>query len=170
MSNDKKLNDMQYIGIVRDILYNEEFSKTKEIVHHGLDRMGHSLRVSYYSYKISMALGLDYKSVARAGLLHDFFLQNNQKSALLERAQTLVKHPQYAVENASKEFELNDLEKDIITTHMFPVSPKIPKYLESWVVNLVDDVIAVAEVGYSARTKVSYALNFILIAVLANLR
>ena len=99
-----------------------------------------------------------------------FFLQNNQESNLKERAQTLVKHPQYAVENASKEFRLNELEKDIITTHMFPVAPKIPRYLESWVVNLVDDAVAIAEVGYSARNKVTYALNFILIFVFANLR
>ena len=97
-------------------------------------------------------------------------MQNNQESNLKERAQTLVKHPQYAVENASKEFRLNELEKDIITTHMFPVAPKIPRYLESWVVNLVDDAVAIAEVGYSARNKVTYALNFILIFVFANLR
>ena len=169
MSNEKKLRDMQYVNIVEDILNNKEFGKTKEIVH-GLDRMGHSLRVSYYSYKISKILGLDYKSAARAGLLHDFFLQNNQESNLKERAQTLVKHPQYAVENASKEFRLNELEKDIITTHMFPVAPKIPRYLESWVVNLVDDAVAIAEVGYNARDKITYALNFILIFVFANLR
>ena len=166
MSNENKLRDMQYVSIVEDILDNKEFGKTKEIVHHGLDRMGHSLR----AYKISKILGLDYKSAARAGLLHDFFLQNNQESNLKERAQTLVKHPQYAVENASKEFRLNELEKDIITTHMFPIAPKIPRYLESWVVNLVDDAVAIAEVGYSARNKVTYALNFILIFVFANLR
>ena len=53
---------------------------------------------------------------------------------------------------------------------MFPVAPKIPRYLESWVVNLVDDAVAIAEVGYSARNKVTYALNFILIFVFANLR
>ena len=65
---------------------------------------------------------------------------------------------------------ITELEKDIITTHMFPVAPKIPRYLESWVVNLVDDAVAIAEVGYSARNKVTYALNFILIFVFANLR
>ena len=52
--------------------------KMSEITHHGLDRKSHSIRVSYYSYKISKALGLDYKSTARAGLIHDFFFENNQ--------------------------------------------------------------------------------------------
>ena len=40
----------------------------------------------------------------------------------------------------------NDMEKDIIITHMFPTLPhKIPKYLESWIVSTVDKVIAVYE-------------------------
>ena len=73
MNYEEKYDDRQYLSIVGDILEDEKFAEMKEIIHHGLDRMGHSLRVSYYSYKISRILGLDYESAARGGLLHDFY-------------------------------------------------------------------------------------------------
>ena len=170
MNDDNKYCDRQYVSIVQDILENEEFTKTKEIVHHGLDRMGHSLRVSYYSYKLSKLFGLDYESAARAGLLHDFFFENNSKSNVKQRAETLVNHPKYALKNAIEHFNLNDKEKDIIVSHMFPVAPKPPKYVEGWIVNVVDDVVAIAEVSYKARTKLSYAFNFLLILMFTYLR
>ena len=67
--------DVKYIKLVQDILDNEEFSKMGEVKHHDSNRLDHSLKVSYYSYKIARKLHLDYKSVARGGLLHDFFLE-----------------------------------------------------------------------------------------------
>jgi len=170
MDNKNQYNDRQYMTIVRDILDNKEFNKTKEIIHHGLDRQSHSLRVSYYSYKLSKLLGLDYESAARAGLLHDFFFENNKKTNLKKRVLTLVNHPKYALENASNHFELNELEKDIIVSHMFPVSVTPPKYMEGWLVNLVDDVVAIAEVSYRAKMRFSYAFNFLLLFVFTYLR
>ena len=163
MNNHTKVSDKQYKFIVDDILSNEEFEKMSEITHHGLDRKSHSIRVSYYSYKISKALGLDYKSTARAGLLHDFFFENNQDSNVNTRVKTLLNHPKYALENANSLFELNEKEKDIIVTHMFPIAPKPSKYMEGWIVNLVDDAVAVGEICYKTRNKLAYAVNFVLI-------
>ena len=170
MDNKNKYLDLQYVNIVKDILYNNEFDKLGEIVHHGLDRKNHSLRVSYYSYKICRMLGLDYVSSARAGLLHDFFYENNRNSNFAKRAKTLVNHPKYALKNSLELFSLNDMEKDIIVSHMFPISIKPPKYIEGWIVNVVDDVVAVSEIGYKARNKITYALNFALILVFAYFR
>ena len=167
MTNEDKYLERKYNVLVKDILDNKEFNKMGDIVHHGLDRRGHLLRVSYYSYKVCKLLGLNYESAARAGLLHDFFFENKKDSNLNERLITLVKHPDYAVKNASEYFELNDMEKNIISTHMFPVSLKVPKYAEGWIVNIVDDVVAVAEVGYGARNKLAYVFNFILILMFA---
>ncbi len=170
MDNKNKYLDLQYVNVVKDILYNNEFDKMGDIVHHGLDRKNHSLRVSYYSYKICRMLGLDYVSSARAGLLHDFFFENNRNSSLIKRAKTLVMHPKYALKNSEELFYLNDMEKDIIVSHMFPISIKPPKYIEGWIVNVVDDVVAVSEIGYKARNKITYALNFALIIVFAYFR
>ena len=170
MSNEDKYLDRQYINIVRDILDNKEFDKMSEIVHHGLDRKGHSLRVSYYSYRVAKLLGLDYQGAARAGLLHDFFFENNQKSNMPKRLKTLVEHPNYALDNAMKYFDLTEVEKDIIQSHMFPIGIKLPRYAEGWLVNFVDDVVAINEVVYKTRTKLSYAFNFLLILMFTYIR
>ena len=50
----------EYRNIVYSILCSEEFNKIKTIEHHGVSRFDHSFRVSYYSYKISKFLKLDY--------------------------------------------------------------------------------------------------------------
>ena len=66
--------DDNYMNIVGNILDNEEFNQIKGIEHHGTTRFEHSVRVSYYSYKISKLLHLDYVETARAGLLHDLLV------------------------------------------------------------------------------------------------
>ncbi len=145
-------DDIEYSLITNDILTSSEFLKIKNIIHHSLNRYDHSVRVSYYSYKIAKFLKLDYVSTARAGLLHDFFLIDNKNITLKERAFTLINHPKYSLNYSLKFFELNDKERDIIVTHMFPICPtRLPKYLESWIVDLVDDVISIKEELYAKR-------------------
>lgn len=148
----KIYSDNDYLNIVEDILYNNEFKKIDSSIHHGLSRLDHSLRVSYYSYKVSKILFLDSKEVARAGLLHDFFITKelNRK----ERTISAFIHPKKALENSNKNFYLTEKEKNIIEAHMFPLVPnKIPKYLESWIVSIVDKIIATYEFAYSYGTK-----------------
>lgn len=153
----------EFINITYDILDNREFNKLKDVVHHGMNRYDHSFRVAIVSYSITKFLNLDYTKTARAALLHDFFLEENVGESLSTRIKTLVKHPMYAVENSSKYFNLSDLEKDIITTHMFPISFKIPKYLESWIVDLVDDGISIYERLFGIRKQLSFATSFMFI-------
>ena len=47
------IKDKKYKSIVKNILRDNNFKKTYNIEHHGISRMEHSLRVSYYSYKIA---------------------------------------------------------------------------------------------------------------------
>ena len=68
-------NDQEYLLIIDNIMKNEEFKKMDNIKHHNTTRLDHSLKVSYYSYKIAKSLKLDYKDVARGGLLHDFYTE-----------------------------------------------------------------------------------------------
>ena len=143
---DDSIKDKEFESIVSDILYSDEFSKTKNIIHHGLNRYDHSVRVAHISYKIAKALDLSYEEVARGGLLHDFFLIDNNAISTKERMYTLVNHPKYALRHSEKYFDLTPKERDIIVSHMFPVAPtRVPKYLESWIVNAVDDVVSIVE-------------------------
>lgn len=166
MDNENKYNDKEYINIVRDIIENEEFNKTKEIMHHGLNRFDHCMRVSYYSYKVTKLLKLDYEDVARAGLLHDFFFVDNNEVDKTKRLDVLINHPKYALVNSKRYFSLTDKEEDIITSHMFPISLRAPKYMESWIVDIVDNVIAVVEACYATRKHLGVAVNFLLLVIL----
>ena len=163
--------DFEYKYIVKDIMDNAEFSELSNIAHHGKTRMDHSIKVSYYSYKVSKFLKLDYKETARAGLLHDFYLDRTKDYKKVKDKVKLfsIGHPKDAVENASKLFELSDKEKDIIRTHMFPIDFKIPKYLESWVVNVVDTGVSIYEFTRKFSYQLSTALNIWLLLFI-NLR
>ena len=62
-------------------------------------------------------------------------------------------HPKLALRNAERLTELSELEKDIITKHMWLCSTAIPKYKESYVVSLVDKYSAVYEALYGVYKK-----------------
>ena len=151
--------DDEYINIVSDILSNEEFKKLEDLKHHGDNRLDHSLRVSYYSYRISKRFNMDTVSVARAGLLHDFFIVNNQEISLKERLEVLCNHPKLALDNSKKYFDLNELEENIIVSHMFPFCLVLPKHRESWLVNKVDNVMAIYERYFTIKNKVKGTLE-----------
>ena len=136
------------MNIVCDILNNDKFLKVKDCKHHGMTRLEHSLRVSYYSYKMAKKLKLNESATARGGLLHDFFL--NEDLPPKKQKFRVVLHPYVALHNACETFYVSEMEQDIIVNHMFPSLPhKVPKYLESWIVSLVDKVVAIYEF-YSA--------------------
>lgn len=137
--------DTEFEAIISPILDIDEFRQLKFITHHGITRYDHCMRVAYMSYVVSKALRLNYKEVTEAALLHDFFTDEVDQDNSMDR---LRNHPDYAVKNASKYFELSDMQVDIIKTHMFPVTFTPPKYIESWIVDLIDDLAALYERGY----------------------
>ena len=66
---DEIMDDAEYLTIVNPILENKEFQKIGGCIHHGTTRLYHLMRVSYYSYKITRKLNLDYESTARGGIM-----------------------------------------------------------------------------------------------------
>lgn len=153
------------MSIVNNILDNEEFMKIKKIEHHGISRFDHSLKVSYYSYKIAKILHLDYEQTAVGGLLHDFFLSPENRTQK-ERMKSVFTHPKQAVEMARTQFELTKKEEDMIRSHMFPINLSVPKYAESWIVSMVDKCVATNEFAIKFRFRLKYAYNlFLLFAI-----
>ncbi len=111
----------------------------------GMDRYSHSLCVAYISYKISKKIGLNANSCAIAGLLHDTGIENCDKN-FKERLISFFSHAKKSEEVASDYFDLSELEKNIIKSHMWPtniINP--PLFSEAVVVNLVDKYCAVVE-------------------------
>lgn len=149
------INDKKYKNIVKSILRDPNFKMTYNIEHHGISRMEHSLKVSYHAYKIARKMGLDYEAVAKGGLLHDFYLEGDERSGTRRFLDTFT-HPKKALITATKYFNLSEMEKNIIVSHMFPIYLSFPKYKESVLVNLVDKVIG----GYEMLKKVKYQTRY----------
>lgn len=152
MDESKKLKklfnsmDEEYLEIVRPILNNEEFRKRLQYHHHeNRSVYTHSLIVSFNSYKIAKAIGLDYESTAIGGLLHDFYYKDWQlnKTKGFRNMHGFV-HAYQALENSRKIFSnyMSDKVCDIIVKHMFPLNIRPPKYIEGWIVTSVDKIVS----------------------------
>lgn len=153
--------DNEYLSIIDNIMNNDEFKQMENIKHHNTTRMNHLIKVSYNSYKVAKVFNLDYKDVARAGLLHDFYTEEVNKCSKIKDKVLLfsTKHPDNAVENSMRNFELSEKEINIIKTHMFPIDYKVPKYAESWIVSIVDKIVSFGEFGKKFRYSLTYVFN-----------
>lgn len=162
-------NDENYCSIVDGIIYDKEFYKLKEIEHHGISRYTHSVKVSYYSYKICKILKLDYIDAARAGLLHDFYISEEGRS-FKEKFTDTFTHPKKAVENALEIYGINGREQDIIRSHMFPFTTSLPKYAESWIVVLVDKIIGSLEFYKKFERQIVYTTNLFMLFIINSIK
>lgn len=118
--------------------------------HMDTTRFQHSLNVAYYSYLLALKFKLDARSAARGGLLHDLFYYDTDAMDLGPLHWSF--HPRQALQNAEALTELNDTERDIILSHMWPLTPDRPKFRESYLVTFVDKSCATFEFSnYIAR-------------------
>ncbi|MDD2434784.1 MAG: HD domain-containing protein [Bacilli bacterium] len=168
----KMIEDKDYMNIVKYILEDKQFKKMSNISHHCSNRYEHSLKVSYYSYKLAKLLRLNSEEAARAGLLHDFYFESivDLKGGAKKIKLFTTEHPKQAVENAKEYFTISEKEEDIIVSHMFPFDFRLPKYMESWIVNLTDTVISIFEFSRKFSYKFSYITNLYIILILNSLK
>ena len=136
----------QYRACVEDLLDHEKVKKLDLWEQHNhTSRLQHCLNVSYYSFLICWKLGWDYRSAARAGLLHDlYFYDWRTKKAL--RSNHAAWHPRVALDNAKRICEINPIEEDCILKHMWPCTPVPPRYKEGFVLTMVDKACATMEI------------------------
>ena len=156
--------DMQeFESILKPYLYHPKVLEMKNYSHHGITRYDHSLRVAYNTYWITKKLHFKYKSATIAAFLHDFYLDEVEDES---KHQRWINHPYIAAYNAEKYFHINNLEKDIILKHMFPITISLPKYKESWLVDIVDDFMAISEKTRSMKWQLQPILNVVLLSLL----
>ena len=135
----------EYKACLEGILDHEQVMKLDLHTQHcNTSRLQHSINVSYYSFLICRMFGWDYRSAARAGLLHDLYFYDWRVTKYL-RSGHASWHPRVALENARKITELNKVEIDAIEKHMWPCTPVPPRYIESYVITFVDKTCAVVE-------------------------
>lgn len=135
-------NIIEFLNITKDILENPTVKQMKNFrQHYDCSCYEHCLEVAYWSYLFCKKYGWDYVSAARGAMLHDLFLydwRGSKHKLHLKHFHAFI-HPQIALYNAEKIFNLNDKEKDIIVKHMWPVTLlSFPKYKESFLITIFD--------------------------------
>ena len=158
----------EYLSIIDEFINNEEFKKLKdEKHHHTTNRYDHSLAVAKNTYYICKALKLDYVSATRAAVLHDFFFDKDFSED--NKAISMLNHYKISIENASKLTNLSEKEKNIISSHMFPIGGTFPRSIESTLVDIIDDVVSIRErtfynpkrLGQAIATLTIFLINFL---------
>ena len=138
----------EFQTIIKELITNETVQQMKNYKqHYETTCFEHCYTAAYYCYLICKKYHLDYRSATRAAMLHDLFLydwRKSQRDVEIEGLHAFV-HPKIALQNASKIFDLNDKEKDIIVKHMWPLTLPFPKYRESFIITLVDKYSALHE-------------------------
>ena len=106
----------------------------------------HSINVACVSCKIAEKyhLDVDYYALIRGALLHDYFLYDWHVKDRSHRFHGFT-HPRRALENADKEFQLTETERNMIYCHMFPLTPIPPSTKEAWIVCAADKICALSE-------------------------
>lgn len=157
----KEVEDLIFKSYLEEVMKKKKFLKMNRYIQHGnTSCLLHSIAVSYYSYRLAkfLRLNIHEKELIRGALLHDYFLYDWHAKYKPTRDVGLHGriHPKIALFNARKDYDINELEADIIARHMFPLTFTPPKYKESIIVCLVDKVLSTYEVfSKNAYTKIT---------------
>ncbi len=140
--------DPYFDRIASPILFHPLFLSMKKYYAHGDTSVyEHSLSVAIHSYRYAKSrnLNLDYSSLIRGALLHDFYLYDWHHSGGGHKLHGF-RHPFFAYKNAKKYFSINKKEGNIIRSHMFPfVFWILPLSKEAWIVLKNDKRCAIGE-------------------------
>lgn len=172
-SMDKTYELSEFFSIIKNIISNDTVKQMKLYRQHcNTSTYKHCMQVAYYTYIACKKLKLDYTSATRAAMLHDLFLydwRKKNRDIALPGLHAYV-HPHIALENATKLFDLNDIEKDIILKHMWPVTFALPRYKESYIVTIMDKYSACLEtylyIQEKLKTKTFYKYAYIFLSML----
>ena len=127
---------------------NEYILKMKQCKQHKhTSTYNHSISVAIMSYSISDFFNMkpeEKNNVVVGAMLHDFSLYDWRKSK--KKYLHLWRHTKMAVKNAETIFGINEKQKNIIESHMFPITLlHPPKYACAWIVSLADKICTVKE-------------------------
>lgn len=131
----------QYGG---DILRSHGMAREKHFMQHGtVSVYEHSVAVALMCLSLARLLHLrtNTRSLVRGALLHDYFLYDWH---IKEKGRPLhgTHHARRAMENAQRDFGLNQIEKNM---NMFPLNLTLPKYRESVLLCTADKICAARE-------------------------
>lgn len=146
-----KLSEMHikyFWKIADEIIQHEEYQKLKNFIQHGkITCYDHSLSVAMRSYKLAIERNkkVNLDSLIRGALLHDFFLYDWHSLSGRKRFHGF-RHPKIAYQKAVEVFNINNIEKDVIISHMWPLTFfNFPKTSEAVIVLCSDKICSLQE-------------------------
>lgn len=146
----KKLSDITQ-RILRRHVRDPGMEKMKKFKQHGsITTYDHCVHVAVMGCHIAEALHVNdrnkIENIIIGGLLHDYFLYDWHKGRMRKEGIHCFSHPKTALHNAMSDFDLNDKQKNIIRSHMFPATLfHPPKSIEAVIICLSDKICAVME-------------------------
>lgn len=151
-----------------DILLDPRAQQMKNFTQHGNTSVfEHCVSVAKFSLLMAQYLEKRFKvefdkdSLVRAALLHDYFLYDWHDKSIPGHNIHGFTHPRTACMNADRDFGLNEVEKDIISKHMYPLTFMPPKHRESVLVMLADKYCAICETfKIDVSSFVIYRVNY----------
>lgn len=138
--------DMTEEDIFKEITTSPKYQVLKTFhQHRAYSVYDHSINVYKTCFKIVTRhhSKVDRKALAKAALLHDYFLYDWHDKDCPKHHFT--QHPRRAVKNAKRDFGLTKKEEDIILSHMFPAGLKFPKSKEALILTIADKRCAARE-------------------------
>ena len=130
------------------IIETPQAQSMKTFIQHGhITTYSHVLNVVCMSCRMDERLHAhcDKRSLIRGAFLHDFYLYDWHDPTSNEGLHGF-KHPVRALAKAQELFELNPKERNIIISHMWPLTiTRIPKCREAAIVCLSDKAVALYE-------------------------
>ncbi len=136
-----------FVQVLREVSAGSRFEQCKQYMQHGNTSVWHHcIQVAYTAYCISHRFNIDVneRDLIRGALLHDYFLYDWHENNLKNKIHGFT-HPYSALREASKDFNLTKIEKDMIKKHMFPLTPIPPRYTESIILCMADKYCATRE-------------------------
>lgn len=138
----------------KKITEDKRFKTGKNFIQHGeFSVYDHSIYVCSTCFKLSKKLHLkvDEESLVKGALLHDYFLYDwHDKNHPKFHG---VRHAKIAAENADRDFGLNEKERKMIESHMFPLGLKVPSSKEAILLCIADKYCATRETLKDRKNK-----------------
>lgn len=148
--------------LFEDYINDPKIKVMSQFKHHGeITTYDHCVHVVEVGLKIAnkwKCSDEQKKNLVIGGILHDYFLYDYHVTGrILPEGIHAWVHPSIALRRASEKFELNDVQRNIIATHMFPTTLRhIPKSKEAWIVCIADKYCAVTEYIIDLIQKLSH--------------
>ena len=134
-----------------DILYSPGMQLEKDFLQHGeVSVFAHSIAVACACLLIArllhryLKIRLNERALVRGALLHDYFLYDWHVPDKSHRLHGFF-HARRALRNASRDFALGEIERDMIAKHMFPLNLRPPVFRESVILCIADKLCAADE-------------------------